>query len=93
MSRLVGRPNLGALVFNDDGTVGAIYTDTVAGYLRDLSPSGHVEVLRASDVEPEDGGWAARIRSWVPGGEVTLPVTEHRTAALAAEVRYLEEVL
>ena len=85
---------VGALTFNDDGTVGAIYSDEIAGYLEDLSPDGQVEIKRASDVEPVDGGgWRASIRPWVPGGAVDLPATATRAESLAQEVTYLDGAL
>lgn len=89
----MGERVLGALTFLDDGTVGAIYTDEAAEYLRDLSPTGSVEVRRASDVEPAGDGWVAAMRVWVPGGAVALPAAATRAEALAAEARYLESVL
>lgn len=86
---------LGVLTFEDDGTAGAIYTDEIAEYLRDLSPDGTINVQRASEVEPTpDGqGWVATMRPWVPGGAVELPARPTRAEALAAEVQYLYMVL
>lgn len=87
---------LAALTFRDDGTVGAIYTDEAADYLRDLSPDGAITTRRASDVEPApDGRWSVRFRRWVCalGAPRSFGGFRLRRDALEAEVRQLEEVV
>ena len=74
----------------DRGTVGAIYSDAVMSYLREVTAD--TKTRRASDVEPDEaGGWTATMRPWIGG--ITLGSFPTRAAALEAEVNYLRRVL
>jgi hypothetical protein len=75
------------IVFDEDGTFGAVYDDAIVELLRDLTPAGEFEIRKASDVEPVAGGhgFTARIRSWVPGGEEVLGPFPLRAEAVEAE--------
>lgn len=99
----------GEIVFEEDGTATAIYSDGLAEYLRDLSPDGTIVVRRASSVEFDSDlqGWVVFVNGSV--GERGVLCAEKKTpginqpggccahptreAALAAEVAYLEGVL
>ena len=78
------------IVFDCDGTAGALYADALAPLFTHL---GHAATRRASDVEPDGAGWTATIRAWVPGGSLAFGPYATRAEALAAEVAYLERVL
>lgn len=71
------------LLIAPDGTVRTIYTEEL-----DLSTFGEARVTRASHVEPCEGGWSADLR---PVGGPVLGPFALRSAALAAEVAWLEE--
>ena len=75
--------NLFKLAIAPDGVVTAIYSDSLA----DLLSEGRTEIKRASAVEPtQDGtGWLATMTD----GSILGPF-KLRSAALAAEVEYLE---
>lgn len=66
-----------------DGSVLYIFDDDIHAL---FSEHGSARVTRASDVEPtEDGRWQAHMRDGV-----SLPPQTRRSAALKAEVKYLE---
>jgi hypothetical protein len=72
------------LVVAPDGTVRCLYTEAI-----DLGVLGPPRIRRASHVEPdEQGRWHADLR---PVGGPVLGPFDHRWAALAAEITWLEE--
>jgi hypothetical protein len=72
------------LVVTPDGTVKAVYGEAI-----DLAALGRPVITRASHVEPTtDGGWTADL---APVGGPVLGPFGRRSAALAAERRWLEE--
>jgi hypothetical protein len=72
------------LVVAPDGTVRTLYTEAL-----DLGVLGSPRIRRASHVEPdEQGRWHADLR---PVGGPVLGPFDRRSAALAAEVAWLEE--
>jgi hypothetical protein len=72
------------LIIALDGSARAIYGEAI-----DLTALGRATIVRASHVEPDDGGrWTADLR---PVGGPVLGPFEQRSAALAAEVRWLEQ--
>lgn len=74
----------------EGGAASGIYADELLPIFDALGPT---VTRRASDVEPEYGGWVATMRSWVPGGAVRLGPFPTRAEALSAEVAYLRGVL
>ena len=79
------------LIFHHDGTVGFIFSDDLAAVARELVQDGHLEIRRASDVEPSGEGWRAVMRPWAGGAD--LGVFPTRAEALAAEIAHLREVM
>ena len=74
------------LLVRTDSTVQAIYSDELAPL---IDKASHVEVRRASFVEPDpDGGWTATMQDGTKLGPFRL-----RSEALAAEIRYLDSKL
>ena len=72
------------IVIAPDGTVRCVYGEAV-----DLRSLGHVEVRRASCVEPDgQGRWSADLS---PMGGPVLGPFGRRSGALAAESRWLDE--
>jgi hypothetical protein len=72
------------LVIAPDGSARAIYGEVI-----DLSALGRMTIARASHVEPDDDSqWRADLRP--VGGPVLGPFAQ-RSAALAAEVQWLEQ--
>ncbi len=72
------------IVIAPDGTARCVYGEAV-----DLRALGHLELRRASHVEPdEQGRWHADLS---PVGGPVLGPFEQRSAALAAETAWLDE--
>ena len=72
------------LVIKPSGTIAAIYTEAI-----DLATLGTPIIRRASHVEPDvQGGWSADLS---PVGGPMLGLFALRSAALAAEVAWLEQ--
>lgn len=72
------------LVISSRGTVRCLYDETL-----DLHTLGKLSISRGSHVEPnEDGKWFADL---APVGGPKLGPFSSRSAALNAEVRWLEE--
>jgi hypothetical protein len=72
------------IVIAPDGTLRCVYGEAV-----DLRALGHVEVRRASFVEPDgQGSWQADLS---PVGGPALGPFDLRSEALAAESRWLDE--
>jgi hypothetical protein len=72
------------LVVAPGGTARALYTEAI-----DLAALGPLHIRRASSVEPDEHGrWHADLR---PVGGPVLGPFDRRSAALAAEVAWLEE--
>ena len=74
------------LVVDPQATVRCLYDETI-----DLANLGHLEISRASHVEPDEVGlWWADLR--VSGGPKLGPFP-HRSEALAAERTWIEQRL
>ena len=74
------------LVVDTQATVRCLYDETI-----DLASLGHMQISRASHVEPDTSGqWWADLR--VSGGPELGPFP-HRSEALAAERRWIEQRL
>jgi len=74
------------LVVDPQATVRCLYDETI-----DLASLGHLQISRASHVEPDEAGqWWADLR--VSGGPELGPFT-HRSEALTAERRWIEQRL
>ena len=75
-----------SLVVDPRGTVHCLYTEML-----DLAVLGPLRIRRASHVEPDDrGDWWADLH---PAGGPVLGPFGSRSGALAAEVRWLEDML
>ena len=78
---------MSVIVINKDGSLVAIYDETVVPALANSS----MRIQRASHVEPIFGGeWGANLS---PVGGPLLGPFKRRSEALAAEVAWLEEKL
>ena len=74
------------LVIDGRGAATCLYDETI-----DLAALGHLEIARASHVEPDESGrWWADLR--VSGGPELGPFP-HRSEALTAERRWIEQRL
>lgn len=75
--------------FKPDGSMSFTYDEKYAS----LQQNGKCKMRRVSDVEPtEDGRWTADMTKLGPThAGVVLGPFDHRSQALAAEVKYIEE--
>jgi len=74
---------MGEIVFLKDGTARFVYSDAIAGFMRDV---GKLRTARASNVEPMNDGWAVDLSP--VGGPILGPYAT-REEALRAEVDWL----
>ena len=71
------------LVIDECGVGKTLYTESIP-----LEKLGKLKITRASHVEPDGKGWKADMR---PSGGPVLKSFKTRSAALAAEVKWLKK--
>jgi hypothetical protein len=73
-----------------EGVLHCIYSDDIAELVQE---AGSCIITRASNVEPVEGGWEARMKDGVILRQEDGTPFPRRDLALAAEYKYLEQKL